>query len=269
MKTKPQAYADSTAPFWNDEHISKGMLAAHLNPDIDAASRKHDFISNSAEWIAKMRTQSENKLLDLGCGPGLYAEKFFSMGFDVTGIDFSKRSIEYATKNSSDKNHNIKYICGDYLDINYENEFDFCTLIYCDFGVLSPEKRAKLLSKIFNALKKDGKLILDGFTKNQIRNFTEKRSIEYTESGFWRSMPHIVIESDYLYPETDNYLEQYIVATQNECECYNIWNQIFSEQTLGKELLSGGFSNIVFYGDVCGKPFSVESETICAVAEKE
>ena len=34
---KPMLWQRSTEPFWDDEHISKGMLEAHLNPDLDAA----------------------------------------------------------------------------------------------------------------------------------------------------------------------------------------------------------------------------------------
>ena len=39
---KPRLYAPSTGEFWNDPHISKGMLEAHLNPQVDAATRKHE-----------------------------------------------------------------------------------------------------------------------------------------------------------------------------------------------------------------------------------
>ena len=41
---KPVLWQRSAEPFWDDEHISKGMLEAHLNPDWEAASRKHSFI---------------------------------------------------------------------------------------------------------------------------------------------------------------------------------------------------------------------------------
>jgi len=33
---KPTLWQRSCEPFWDDEHISKGMLEAHLNPDWDA-----------------------------------------------------------------------------------------------------------------------------------------------------------------------------------------------------------------------------------------
>ena len=36
----PPVYTPGTATMWDDEHISQQLLAVHLNPDIDLASRK-------------------------------------------------------------------------------------------------------------------------------------------------------------------------------------------------------------------------------------
>lgn len=46
---KPKLYEASSKKFWNDEHISKGMLEAHLNPIWDAATRNHNFVSKSTK----------------------------------------------------------------------------------------------------------------------------------------------------------------------------------------------------------------------------
>lgn len=51
LKDLPLPYADSDDAFWDDEHISKHMLAAHLNPDCENASRKQNEIVNSVNWI--------------------------------------------------------------------------------------------------------------------------------------------------------------------------------------------------------------------------
>ena len=51
---KPVLWQRSTEPFWDDDHISKGMLEAHLNPDWDAASRKHSFIVRSVKWLSSL-----------------------------------------------------------------------------------------------------------------------------------------------------------------------------------------------------------------------
>ena len=51
---KPRPFEYYTSPvLWNDPHISKGMLEAHLNPDHDAASYRREFIDKASEWIAK------------------------------------------------------------------------------------------------------------------------------------------------------------------------------------------------------------------------
>lgn len=74
---KPPLYTPSTNSLWDDEHVSKNMLKAHLNPDLEAATRKHDFIDKSVKWITEITPPIQYKtLLDLGCGPGLYAEQF-------------------------------------------------------------------------------------------------------------------------------------------------------------------------------------------------
>lgn len=269
LKDKPQLYEPSTAPFWDDVNISKYMLEAHLNPSVEAASRQLNYIKKSVEWISSMFKQtSGKKLLDLGCGPGIYAELFSEMGFQVTGIDFSKRSIEYAVTNANLNGKNIDYIYKNYLDIEYHNEFDLITLIYCDLGVLSPKERRVILDRIMNALKQDGILILDGFTKNQLSDVPEKQDLYYADAGFWCSKPHVCIQRNYHYIETNNYLEQYVIISEDNCDCYNIWNQLFTMKSLSDEIKSAGFEKITFYDDVCGKELSDKSKTICAVAQK-
>ncbi len=92
---RPVLWQRSSEPFWDHEHISKGMLEAHLNPDFEAASRKHSDIERSVQWLSTVIVK-DGKILDLGCGPGLYTKPLSEMGYDVTGIDYSKRSIAYA-----------------------------------------------------------------------------------------------------------------------------------------------------------------------------
>ena len=51
---KPALYEKGTYELWTDEHISKGMLEAHLNPDWDAATRKHETVSEIVKWISSV-----------------------------------------------------------------------------------------------------------------------------------------------------------------------------------------------------------------------
>lgn len=266
---KPRLYAPSTNNFWDDEHISKGLLEAHLDPKWDAATRNHEFLDQSVCWLRKIAPPSQYKfLLDLGCGPGLYAERFSSAGYDVTGVDFSKRSIEYAKKQTLLKKSNIEYHCQNYLTIDYMEQFDVVTLIYCDYGALSITERRILLKKVYQALRPNGKFIFDVFTPRMRKK--ESRSWHYYEKGgFWSEKPHICLESVYQYDDEDNTeLRQFIVITEETVKCYNIWDHFFTKEKLLSEVQPAGFKAFEFYGDVAGMEFSDIGETICVVCTK-
>lgn len=267
MSRRPPLYAPSTSAFWDDEHISQYMLQAHLDPQLEAATRKHDFVSKSASWITQLwKPQNGNRLLDLGCGPGFYAEHFCRAGLSVTGVDLSRRSIAYAREQAEAKGLDIQYLCQNYLELKVSGCFDIATLIYCDFGVLSPTDRQRLLRNVRKALRKGGLLILDVWTHQELIGYSEWKRVEYCEQGFWSSVPYLCIQSNYLYPDTDNFLEQYVIVTEQSCECYNIWNQAFSRETLGRELTEAGFPDLAFYDDVSGAPYSGQAATLCVVA---
>lgn len=267
--TKPQLYAPSTNKFWDDEHISKGMLEAHLNPNWDAATRKHEFLDKSVNWISKIAPPSQYQfLLDLGCGPGLYAERFNCTGYSVTGVDFSKRSIAYAKEQTLINKSNIQYHYQNYLTIDYTEQFDVITLIYCDYPALSITDRLILLRKVYQALKPNGKFIFDVFTP--LMRKEESRSWQYyEEGGFFSEKPHICLESVYQYDDEDKTeLRQSIVITKETVNCYNIWDHFFTKETLLSEIQTEDFSAFEFYGDIAGEEFSDKSETICGVFTK-
>lgn len=266
---KPKLYAPGTGIFWDDDHISKGMLEAHLNPEWDAATRKKDFVDESVTWISSIAQPAQfPKLLDLGCGPGIYAELFHKAGYTVTGIDFSKRSIRYAQEQTILNKSNIQYFYQNYLTIDYHEQFDVITLIYCDYAPFSVTDRLILLKKIYQALKPNGKFIFDVFTP--VMRKAENHSWYYSDkSGFWSEKPHICLESVYQYDDEDNTeLRQSVILTEDTVNCYNIWDHFFTKDKLIAEMQSIGFRSSEFYGDVAGREISDTGETICCVLTK-
>jgi len=264
--SKPELYAPSTNSLWDDDHISGIMLDAHLNPDWDAASRKHEFVDKSVEWITRIAPSSQyTHLLDLGCGPGLYTERFNRAGYIVTGIDFSKRSIRYAQVQSALSNSNIEYLCKDYLTIDYEKQFDLITLIYCDYAVLPLHDRRALVSRVRRALKQNGKFIVDVFTPKM--RSSEGWNWYYSENGgLYSNSPHLCLGSVYQYDDEDKTeLRQSIIMTKDSIDCYNVWDHFFSKDDLIRELGDFGFDEYMIYGDIAGAEYTDESETVCGV----
>lgn len=266
---KPALYAPGTNKLWDDEHISKGMLEAHLSPDWDAATRNHAFVDASVSWVAQIAPPSrQGALLDLGCGPGLYAERFGKAGYLVTGIDFSLRSIEYAKEQARQNKSDIEYHYQNYLTMEYREQFDVITLIYCDYAVLPVSERHALLGKVHQALRPGGKFIFDVFTPRMRR--AEKHAWNHNaQGGFFSAKPHLCLESVYQYDDADQTeLRQSIIVTQDTVDCYNIWDHFFTREALLSEISAAGFSASELYGDVAGKAFTETGDTICVVLRK-
>ena len=260
---KPNPYDKSTSKFWDDPYISKKMLEAHLNPNWEAASRNPDDIQNITSWIYKQKNKKNLKLLDLGCGPGLYTEKFYELGFNVTGVDLSSRSIDYAMDSAKNKTFDIRYIHKNYLELDLKETYDVITLIYCDYAALSKSDRLKLLSIVKKHLKPNGIFLFDVFTPNQYEGVIETSSWTMgSKDGFWRDHDHLVLENHYIYPNHLHCYHYIVCDEKKDVQVYRIWDQAFTKETITNELLEGGFSDVTIYSDLSGKPYQENSKLL-------
>lgn len=271
LQHKPAPFTPGEPLFWDDPHISSQMLAVHLDPNIEAASRKAETIDRSVRWLIEtLELQPGASLLDLGCGPGLYASRFAQAGFHVTGVDYSRRSIEYATKYASEHALHITYRYQNYLELPDENRYDAVFLIYGDFCPLSPEQRARLLKNIHRALKPGGKFALDVSTREHRKKHGTKNGWYAAENGFWKPGPHLVLEEGFDYPEQALWLDQYtVIEADGKLSVYRNWFQDYTPETITEELSQGGFTVESFWGDLTGVPYSPTSEWIGLVTHRE
>ena len=162
----PALYERTDAAFWDDEHISRGMLAAHLDPEFEGASRSFAFMDRSVDWIcATAPPATHPRLLDLGCGPGLYAERFARAGYAVTGVDLSPRSLDHARRSANEQGLAIDYRCRNYLELDLDGSFDIAVMIYCDYGALSSDERRVVLRRVRERLRPGGALALVVFSR--------------------------------------------------------------------------------------------------------
>lgn len=262
INVRPEVFGQYTAEsLWSDSYRSKQMLAFHLNEHIDVSSRNHRFIEASVEWIAKQfAIDSESKVCDFGCGPGLYASKFAGLGADVTGIDFSASSIEYAKNEALKLGLNIEYIKVNYLDVSLTKQFDLITMIMCDFCALSPKQRKSLLLKFREILSSNGKLLLDVYSINSFisreeSSFYEKNHLNH----FWYEEDYYCFSNTFKYDSEKVILDKYSLFSQaGRCEVVYNWLQCFSVETLKQEFEDAGLRVQAVYADVCGHEYHSE-----------
>ncbi|MFC1995124.1 class I SAM-dependent methyltransferase [Chloroflexota bacterium] len=180
INARPKPFEFYTASdLWAEEHTSKQMLSFHLNEEIDVSSRNAAFIDQSVEWIASyFNVGSRTKIADFGCGPGLYTTRLAKKHAEVTGIDFSKRSIQHAQEGATREKLPIHYANLNYLEFETDDRFDLILMIMCDFCALSPAQRRKMLSKFHTFLKPGGSVLLDVYS---LKAFEQREEIEYIE----------------------------------------------------------------------------------------
>jgi len=270
---KPSVYEPGDAVMWTDPYISKQLLEIHLNPDIDAATRKPQSIDKILEFIENHCEDPGMQILDLGCGPGIYTEKIALKGHHVTGIDFSENSINYAHKTAHLNKSNAKYICQNYLALNYQEKFDLIMMIYTDFGVLVPDDRKRLLQNVFQALKPGGIFIFDVLNdKNLDAKFPEQQSWNVSNGGFWRERPYLELVNGFRYNKENVYLKQHTIIDQTgSCTKYRFWTHYFKTSTLVPMLADHGFKNIELYNNVLPESdlWNGENITFCKMNKSE
>lgn len=181
---------------WNDPAFSGRMLKEHLSQAHDAASRRTEKIEKHVAWIHHtVLAERPARILDLGCGPGLYASRLAKLGHQCVGIDYGPASIAYAREQAERESLACRYSCQDIREADYGEGYDLVMLIFGEFNVFSPAHIRRILMQARNALKAGGRLLLEPHTFAAVQNIGEAAATWYTtESGLFSERPHFYLQ---------------------------------------------------------------------------
>jgi SAM-dependent methyltransferase len=97
------------------------------------------------------------RVLDVGCGTGVFLEKAVAAGFDVTGLDASAEMVSIASKRVGTEYVHV----GRMQDINERCAYDGIVSLSWSFNYVSSfEEAREVLGLFFEALRPGGRLIL-------------------------------------------------------------------------------------------------------------
>lgn len=263
VNERPEPFEYYTASdLWTDEYTSEQMLSYHLNPDVDLSSRNFAFIERSADWIkSEFKLGPGKKVADFGCGPGLYTTRLARSGANITGIDFSKRSIQYAQETAAREGLNISYVNENYLDFETEDRFDLIIMIMCDFCALSPQQRKTMLEKFLNLLAPGGSILLD---LNSIYSFAKREEAVTYEinqlNNFWSPDKYYGFQNTFKYEEDKLILDKYTIIEKDRLRTVYNWMQHFSVESIKKEIEESGLTLAKTYCNVAGDDFAPEGD---------
>ncbi len=271
INQRPEPFSVYTAEeLWNDPYTSQQMLTYHLNEEVALASRTRKTIEGSVAWLqTRFGLNSDTVIADFGCGPGLYTTRFAQTGAQVTGIDFSAKSIRYAQDVARREALKINYQQQNYLEFESPQQFDLITMIMCDFCALSPQQRAQLLRVFHKQLKDEGSLLLDvaslvGYAQRQEQAIYEFRQL----NGFWSANDYYGFVNTFKYDDVKVILDKYSLFEAGRSRVIYNWLQYYNLPSLTDEFERNGFVISETYADVTGAPYREDGEEIAVVVNK-
>jgi SAM-dependent methyltransferase len=271
VATRPVPFSRSTiATLWTDPHVSDQLLRCHLDPLMDAASRPHAFIDRSVAWLVDaFGVGPGRRVLDLGCGPGLYANRLARTGARVTGVDLSARSLAHARAAAGEEGLDVAYVQGDYLadpDVPM-GPFDLAVLIFCDLGAIGPEDRRRVLDVIRSRLAPGGALVLDVHSLPRLATIVPGTSVSPAPAGgFWAPGPYVEVRSVFVYEDRSLVLARHDIVEPDRHWTVLDWAQHFDPSALTAELETAGLRVEAILGDVAGASYEPSGETLAVVA---
>lgn len=271
INQRPEPFEFYTASeLWTDERTSAQMLSFHLNEDVDLSSRNIRFIDRSVAWlVGHLGIIHGTRVADFGCGPGLYTLRLAERGADITGIDFSTRSIEYARNQATTSGLDINYIHKNYLEFDTADQFDIVLMIMCDFSALSPIQRKKLLLKFSSILNPGGHVVLDVHSMAAFENYIKQsRYAMNLQNGFWSSEPYYGFLNTFKYEKEKVTLDKYTIVERTRTWVIYNWLQYFSVEGLKDEFQDAGLTIAEVYSDVAGTPYDAKAGEFAVVATK-
>ncbi len=257
---------------WNDPDFSARMLREHLDESHGAATRQAAERAAQFDWLwAQLGLGSGSRVLDLTCGPGLYAVPLARRGAIVTGVDFSPASIAYARELAVEQGvaARCELIEADVRE--YEPKagtYDAALFLYGQLAVFPRDEAAALLAKTAAALRPGGRLCVELLDPARIDK--NKSSWWFTDDkGLWGERPFLHLGERRWDATERTSVERYFIlhlesgATDEIILC----DQAYEVEEMAGMMQAAGYARVSSYPAWAGLPLYDAAEWVVYVSE--
>jgi len=200
---------------WGDQEFSARMLAEHLDDRHDMASRGGSLIDRHVAGLSAL-VPDGHRVLDLGCGPGLYLERFGRAGWEGAGVDVSPAAIGHATQRASVLGIGCTYVHGDLRSARVAGTFD---LVLCVFGELSTfpiEDVRDVLDIASGAVSRGGRIVIEVSTRAGVAGKAGRPVSWCTAAGgLFADGPHVVLRESGWFEDDQAAVERWWVMDES------------------------------------------------------
>ena len=258
---------------WNDPAFSARMLREHLDESHGAASRQAAERAAQLDWLwSQLALAHGSRVLDLTCGPGLYAVPLARRGAHITGVDFGPASIAYARQLAATEG--VSDLCA-FIEADvraYEPEpeaYDAALFLYGQLAVFPREEAAALLGKAAAALRPGGRLVVELLDPARV----DKKDSAWwftDDKGLWGERPFLHLgERRWNAAERTSVERYYILHLESGAmDEIVLCDQTYEIEEIERLMRAAGFATVNSYAGWAGLPLYDAGEWIVYVAER-
>lgn len=263
----PEPWRDGDNIPWHEPGFSGRMLAEHLSQAHDAASRRTEKIDEHVAWIQERVLDGRPaKVLDLGCGPGLYTARLGELGHECTGIDYSPAAIAYARQHSD-----APFIESDLRRAEFGEGFRLVMLISGELNSFRREDAMRILRQAQDALVAGGALLLEVHPFDVIKKIGGAPHTWYAaERALFSDQPHVCLYERSWDEATSTATTRYFVidAASGEVTTYAGTQQAYTEEEYQALLRDSGFEDAETIPSLTGQPDESQADFFVLLARK-
>ncbi|HEY65043.1 MAG TPA: methyltransferase domain-containing protein [Caldilineae bacterium] len=262
---------------WDEPSFSERMLREHLDQSHGAASRPEVEIDRLVEVMwGWLNLWAGATVLDVTCGPGLYAVRLARRGCRVHGIDISPASIRYAQELAEREGvaDRCRFTLADIREALPRESgvgYDAALFLYGQLAVFPRQEAASLLKACAQALRPGGRLLLEllNFEKLDRRPHS---SWWYTDrGGLWGDFPYLHLGERDWDEELQASIERYFIINleTGELHTYALADQGYPVEEVIALCHEAGFARVDVHPAWDGTELYDADEWIAYVVERE
>jgi SAM-dependent methyltransferase len=156
---------------WQEPDFSRRMLAVHLDPTTQMASRAPEIIHRHLDWLQAQLAAAPGldgslPILDVGCGPGLACLELARRGKPAVGFDFAPEPLVWAQKQAAAEGLGCRFLEQDLTCLPADfaaavGPCDAVTFWFGEFHSFQPEVAADFLPRLAACLRPGGLFVLE------------------------------------------------------------------------------------------------------------
>ncbi len=258
---------------WDDPDFSARMLREHLDERHGAATRQAAERAAQLIWLwDKLALRPGSRVLDLTCGPGLYAVPLAGRGAHVTGVDFSPASIDYARRLAieAEVTDRCAFVEADVRRYDPEPEaYDAALFLYGQLAVFPRGEAAGLLRRAAAALRPGGRLCVELLDPDHVDK-TDSSWWFTDDSGLWGERPFLHLGERRWNAAGRASVERYYILhlESGRADEITLCDQTYEVGEMAAAMRHAGFNRVVTYPAWDGLPLYDAGEWVVYVAEK-